>query len=160
MFIQQNLMFCGIVPFPINCGQDAVCSTGYSEARLPPSSALALPGPLHRPTAQSQASSWKIKEPGSLDNLQPLKPSGFRPRSEEVSQSLSKLARSPSQSKDLENLKSPRGFCTSGIAQFRRAWVRRLGREDCPGFVPGSCDVGRCRDSGCAARSWSTSSTK
>lgn len=121
MFIQQNLMFCGIVPFPINCGQDAVCSTGYSEARLPPSSALALPGPLHRPTAQSQASSWKIKEPGSLDNLQPLKPSGFRPRSEEVSQSLSKLARSPSQSKDLENLKSPRGFCTSGIAQSLEA---------------------------------------
>lgn len=121
MFIQQNLMFCGIVPFPINCGQDAVCSTGYSEARLPPSSALALPGPLHRPTAQSQAPSWKIKEPGSLDNLQPLKPSGFRPRSEEVSQSLSKLARSPSQSKDLENLKSPRGFCTSGIAQSLEA---------------------------------------
>lgn len=88
---------------------------------MPPSSALALPGPLHRPTAQSQASSWKIKEPGSLDNLQPLKPSGFRPRSEEVSQSLSKLARSPSQSKDLENLKSPRGFCTSGIAQSLEA---------------------------------------
>ena len=121
MFIQQNLVFCGIVPFLINCGKDTVYSMDYTETGLPQSSALALPGPLHRPTTRSQAPSWKIKEPGSLDDLQPLKPSGFRPRSEEVSQSLCKLACSPSQSKELENLKSPCGFGSSGIAESLEA---------------------------------------
>lgn len=58
---------------------------------------------------------------GCLDNLQSLKPSGVGHCSEEVSQKISKIAHSPSQSKELENLKSPCGFCSSGTAQSLEA---------------------------------------
>lgn len=46
----------------------------------------------------------------------PLKPSGFRPCSKEVSQSLSKVAWFPSQSKKLAKLNSPDGFCSCAMA--------------------------------------------